>query len=164
MDEETRKVKTLEECKILVDVFKGYFDTALTANIWFYAFTGGMVTFYLSQKLTPKPVESYLKYSLFFPVFVGGLLILRSLVGMRQAYELRDAMLSERTNSENEGKSQNKWTRFKYLISILFNHPERQIKEPPVEILVGYLRSTIIAVCLVCAALIFLFCWESVND
>lgn len=59
-------------------------DTALTANIWFYAFTSLVRTYYPYH----KQKEPYLIYSLFLPVFSGFLLIWRSLVGMGQAYRL----------------------------------------------------------------------------
>ncbi len=142
----------MEKYKILVEVFKGYFDTALTANIWFYAFTGGVVTYYLSN----KPVEPYLRYSLLLPVFLGVLLMLRSLVGMRQAYDLQKAMLSEGNNKRVKMNSNIK-RRIKKSLLILFKYykPSRQML--PVEILVGYLRATIISVSLVCVGLIVLF-------
>jgi len=39
----------LETYKIYVDILKGYLDTALMANIWFYAITGAIVANYLTN-------------------------------------------------------------------------------------------------------------------
>lgn len=80
-----------EKYKTLVDVFKGYLDTALTGNIWFYAFTGAVVTYYLSNR-EGKP---YLKYSLFLPFFLGVLIIALSLVGRREAKALECKMFED---------------------------------------------------------------------
>jgi hypothetical protein len=80
-----------EKYKILVDVFKGYLDTALTGNIWFYAFTGAVVTYYLSNR-EGKP---YLKYSLFLPFFLGILIIVLFLIGRREANTLEQKMFEE---------------------------------------------------------------------
>jgi predicted RNase H-like HicB family nuclease len=75
---------SLEEYKIIVDVSKGYLDTALNAHIWFYVVTGGIVSYYLTE---PKKYPNY--YSLIIPLLLGVALAFASFRGLRQALALR---------------------------------------------------------------------------
>ncbi len=76
----------LQNYKILVEIFKGYLDTALTVHTSYYAFTGALAAYYLSHRET----HSYIKHSLFIPLFLGGALALVSFTGMNQALTLQD--------------------------------------------------------------------------
>ena len=49
----------LANYKIFVEIYKGYLDTALTGNIWFYTLTGAVVANYLSK----KEERFYLRFS-----------------------------------------------------------------------------------------------------
>jgi hypothetical protein len=119
-----------ERYKALVEVFKGYLDTALTANIWFYAFTGAVVTYYLSNR-EGKP---FLKFSLFIPFILGILIIVLSLKGKRRAKRLERKMLQSGGDAES-------------------NH------EPPLQFLIDFLWYSVALIFLVCVCLIFLFAW-----
>lgn len=119
----------LEEYKILVDIFKGYLDTALTGNIWFYALTGAIVANFLSYR-TDRP---YLKYSLIIPFLLSGALALMSGRGIGQAKSL----VSANEISSSLGVK----------------------GIPPVDILVGFLWITLGLNLLVCIGLILLFIW-----
>ena len=67
----------MESYKIIVEIFKGYLDTALMGNIWLYALTGAILTHYLThRKESPK-----LKFSLVLPILLGGLIIFLSCSG-----------------------------------------------------------------------------------
>src|SRR5437588_4530559 len=79
--------------KIIVEVFKGYLDTALTANIWFYALTGAVVSYYLSNRSKKQRENIYLKYSLFLPIALGGLIIYLSWQGKKQACLLESVLV-----------------------------------------------------------------------
>jgi hypothetical protein len=81
----------IEVYKAFVDVFKGYLDTALTANIWFYALAGAIVTNYLSN----QEKKRYLEYSLLLPLLLGVLIVFISLKGIGQSYLIEGMMLKE---------------------------------------------------------------------
>jgi hypothetical protein len=80
----------LEDYKTCVDIFKGYLDTALTAHIWFYAITGAIASYYL----TNPNQYSYVRYSLILPFLLGCALAYTSFIGMSQASALK-------TNTKN---------------------------------------------------------------
>jgi hypothetical protein len=117
----------IEIYKAFVEVFRGYLDTALTANIWFYALTGGIVSHYLSNRRK----TSYLKYSLFLPFILGVLIITISLAGIRQAYLIEAMMLKDAGNIKLE-------------------------HVPAVEVLVNFLKSSVGLISLVCTCLVFI--------
>ena len=71
--------------KTYVDILKGYLDTALMANIWFYAITGAIVANYLTYG-KEKP---FLKFSLIIPVILGISLCFISFKGRKYALDLR---------------------------------------------------------------------------
>jgi hypothetical protein len=73
----------LETYKIYVDILKGYLDTALTANIWFYAITGAIVANYLSHGKN-KPI---LRFSLSIPAILGVALAFVSFIGRSYAWD-----------------------------------------------------------------------------
>jgi hypothetical protein len=118
----------MESYKIFVDIFKGYLDTALTANIWFYAFTGAVATHYLSNR-EGKP---FLKYSLFLPFALGVMLLFFSCNGIKQARLIESVMLKEAANL-----------------------PLAEI--PAVSILVNFFVASLILISSVCVCLILLF-------
>jgi len=118
----------MEIYKTFVDIFKGYLDTALTANIWFYAFTGAVVTYYLSNR-EGKP---FLKYSLFLPFALGILLLFFSWKGIGQAHLIQGVMLKAAGDIQ-------------------------LVEVPAVEILVNFFWASIILISFVCISLILLF-------
>ncbi len=107
--------------------FKGYLDTALTANIWFYAFTGAILTYYLAH----RERKQYLRYSLLLPFVLGILIIFISWKGIGQAYLIEGVML------KSAGDIQ-------------------LVEVPAVNILVNFLRASIALLFLVCICLIVL--------
>lgn len=76
----------LETYKIYVDILKGYLDTALMANIWFYAITGAIVANYL----TNGKDKQFLRFSLIIPAILGVALAFVSFTGLWYAWNLRD--------------------------------------------------------------------------
>ena len=120
----------IEKNKTLIDVFKGYLDTALMANIWFYALTGGAVTYYLSNR-EGKP---YLRFSLFLPFLLGCLIIVLSARAIRLARSLKEKILEEAGYSKTE-------------------------KSPSLEFFVSFLWASIALISVVCAGLLCLFNW-----
>jgi Na+/alanine symporter len=118
----------MESYKIFVDIFKGYLDTALTANIWFYALTGAVATYYLSNK-EGKP---FLKFSLFLPFALGIMLLFLSYKGIRQARDIEKDMLKD-----------------------VGDLPLADI--PAVEILVNFFVASLILISSVCVGLVLLF-------
>lgn len=114
----------MEIYKTFVEVFRGYLDTALTANIWFYALTGAIMSYYLSNREN----NQYLKFSLFLPLILGVLIILISVLGIKQAYLIEEMMLRDAGN-------------------IGLKHV------PAVEVLVNFLRSSVGLISLVCISL-----------
>jgi chromate transport protein ChrA len=118
----------IENYKIFLEVFKGYLDTALTANIWFYTLTGAVVSYYLSNRNEEK---SYLKFSLFLPFVLGVQIIVLSILGIGQARFI-ESTLKDVSNIQLE-----------YI--------------PAVEILVNFLKASIGLISLVCIGLILLF-------
>lgn len=121
---------SVEKYKALVDVFKGYLDTALTGNIWFYAFTGTVVTYFLSNR-EGKP---YLRYSLFIPFCLALFVIALSLRGKRRARSLERKMLHGDDKLEHD-------------------------PEPPLEFLFDFLKISIFLVVVVIVVLGILFWW-----
>jgi hypothetical protein len=127
----------MEIYKTFVEVFRGYLDTALTANIWFYALTGAIVSYYLSnQKKAP-----YLTYSLFLPFILGVLIIIISVAGIRQAHRIEEMMLKDAGNIQLE-------------------------HVPAVEVLVSFLKSSVglISLVCICLALILVFADSSLSE
>jgi hypothetical protein len=118
----------MDNYKIFVDVFKGYLDTGLNANIWFYTLTGAIVTYYLSNRNGEK---SHLKFSLLLPFVLGIQIIVLSILGVKQARFI-ESTLKAATNIQLE-----------YI--------------PAVEILVNFLKASIGLISLVCIGLILLF-------
>jgi hypothetical protein len=119
----------IEVYKAFVDVFKGYLDTALTANIWFYAVTGAIVTYYLSN----REKKDYLKFSLLLPFLLGVLIVYISWKGIGQSYLIERMMLKDAGG-------------------------DIQLFEvPAVNILVNFLKASISLILFVCLCLIVLF-------
>lgn len=116
--------------KIFVEIFKGYLDTALTANIWFYTLTGAVVANYLSK----KEEQSYLQFSLVVPFGFGIALTIISGFGIWLALDLRDQVQKVALGLEIQGA-------------------------PPVEILILFLIITSVISLLICSGLICLFYW-----
>lgn len=66
----------LEQYKILMDLHKFYFELVLKFTVFHYAVTGGILSFYLSQKN-----EGFMKYALVFPIIMNLLFALFSFLG-----------------------------------------------------------------------------------
>jgi len=75
----------LENYKLLVEIFKGYLDTALSVHTTYYALTGAIAAYYLANRKD----QSYVKYSLLLPLIFGCALIYVSFSGMSQALTLQ---------------------------------------------------------------------------
>lgn len=120
----------LESYKTFVDIFKGYLDTALTANIGFYSITGAVVAYYLSY----REQRPYLKFSLVVPFIFGIALTILSLRGVKQASYLEFNVMKVAGGLKIRGA-------------------------PPIEILKGFLWVTGVLSGLVCVCLICLFLW-----
>jgi hypothetical protein len=121
----------LDTYKTFVDIFKGYLDTALTANIWFFGLTGAILANYLSH----RDERPYLKFSLIVPFIFGVALSWLSYRGIAQASDLEGKVLEIASELKITGA-------------------------PPVDILRGFLQVTFVASCLVCICLLGLFFWR----
>jgi len=117
----------MESYKAFVDVFKGYLDTALTANIWFYALTGAVVSYYLKNKEDAR----YLRFSLILPFVLGILIIVLSMAGIDQAHLIEGLMIKAS--------------------GITLEHV------PATEVLVNFFKASIGLISVVCIGLILLF-------
>ena len=65
-----------------IDLYKYYLDSAFKANVFFYAITGGILTFYFSN-----PQKQYLKYALLLPTLMSGSFLYIAIYGIR-AFEI----------------------------------------------------------------------------
>ncbi len=117
----------MESYKTFVEVFRGYLDTALTANIWFYALTGAIVSYYLKN----REKDSYLQFSLILPFILGVLIIILSVAGIKQAYLIEGVMLKAS--------------------DIKLEHV------PAVEVLVNFFKASVGLISVVCISLVALF-------
>jgi hypothetical protein len=120
----------LANYKIFVEIYKGYLDTALTGNIWFYTLTGAVVANYLSK----KKERSYLRFSLVVPFIFGVAVTVISGIGIGQAWSLRNKVYKVAQNLEIQGA-------------------------PPVDILTMFLVITGVLSFLICFGLGCLFFW-----
>lgn len=77
--------ETLQNYKIIVDIFKGYLDTAVTVHTSYYAFTGALTAYYLAH----REQRPYVKYALLVPLSLGVALAVASFTGMEQALTLK---------------------------------------------------------------------------
>ncbi len=66
----------LEHYKVLMDLHKFYFELVLKFTVFHYAVTGGILSFYLSQKN-----EGFMKYALIFPIIMNLFFALFSFLG-----------------------------------------------------------------------------------
>lgn len=118
----------LANYKILVEVLRGYLDTALTANIWFYALTGAVVANYLSKREKIR----HLRLSLFVPFFLGLGQIVIFTTGILRASQLKPQVQRVAQGLEIVGA-------------------------PPAEILILFLGVTSFVSLLICTGLVLLF-------
>ncbi|MFH7029935.1 MAG: hypothetical protein ACHBN1_32370 [Heteroscytonema crispum UTEX LB 1556] len=65
-----------------IELYKFYLDTAFKANAFFYAVTGGILTFYFSN-----PNKQYVKYSLLLPAIMSCGFLYIAIYGIR-AFEV----------------------------------------------------------------------------
>ncbi|MEH2045704.1 hypothetical protein [Nostoc sp.] len=61
-----------------IDLYKYYLDSAFKANVFFYAITGGILTFYFSN-----PQKQYIKYALLLPTLMSGSFLYIAIYGIR---------------------------------------------------------------------------------
>jgi hypothetical protein len=61
-----RDNKLLEQYKICIELFKHYLDLAIKFNLFYYAITGGILSFYFANRSS-----SYIQYILCFPILVS---------------------------------------------------------------------------------------------
>ena len=78
--------KDLQNYKVIVEIFKGYLDTALTIHTSYYALTGAITAYFLSN----RERYTYLKFSLIIPLCLGLALVFVSYTGREQALTLKD--------------------------------------------------------------------------
>jgi hypothetical protein len=116
--------------KIFVEIYKGYLDTALTGNIWFYTLTGAVVANYLSK----RKEQSYLHFSLVVPFIFGVAVTVISIIGIWQAWSLRDKVYTVAQSLKIRGA-------------------------PPVDILTLFLIITSVLSFTICVGLGCLFFW-----
>jgi hypothetical protein len=76
----------LQDYKVIVEIFKGYLDTALTVHTSFYAFTGAIAAYFLAN----RGEQPYLKYSLLLPLLLALALAIVSFAGRPQALTLKN--------------------------------------------------------------------------
>lgn len=120
----------LANYKIFVEIYKGYLDTALTGNIWFYTLTGAVVANYLSK----REEQSYLHFSLVVPFIFGMAVTIISGIGIWQAWSLRGKVSTVAQNLHIQGA-------------------------PPVDILTMFLVITSVLSLIICFGLGCLFFW-----
>ena len=125
----------LEQYKIIVDIFKGYLDTALTGTIWAYAVTGAVVTYYLGHK---KDDDSLI-ISLILPFLLCAILAYLAYKGMSQANLLKAQV---NTIGEKAG--------------IPTDILEKE-GVPPVKILVGFLKAICCLSLIICGGILYIF-------
>jgi hypothetical protein len=123
--------KDLLNYKLLVDVFKGYLDTALTIHTSYYAFTGAIAAYYLSH----RQQYPYIKYSLLIPFFLGIALVIVSFTGRTQALTLKDK------------------------VDEVVQNLKTMMGAPPVDILRRSLLILGVLDLLICLSLLLLFFW-----
>lgn len=125
----------LNQYKIIVDIFKGYMDTALTGTIWVYAVTGGVLTYYLGHRKENR----YLKFSLILPFSLCAILAILTFKGILQADLLKG-------NVNTIGKE----------AGIPLETLDKE-GVPPVKILVGFLQSISYLSTAICMGILFIF-------
>lgn len=124
--------ENLQNYKIIVEVFKGYLDTALTVHTSYYAFTGAIAAYYLAN----REKRSYLRHSLTIPFFLGLALAFVAFDGMSQALTLQGKVNEVVTGLTMTGA-------------------------PPVDILRRGLLVMGILDLAICSGLALLFCWPA---
>jgi hypothetical protein len=85
--------ENLRRYKILVDIFKGYLDTAVRVHTSYYALTGALAAYCLANRVA----QPYIMYSFIIPFFLGLTLIYVSFKGMSQALMLNPEVDAVRT-------------------------------------------------------------------
>lgn len=85
MDAPLQMDVTLQNYKLLVEVFKGYLDTAVTVHTSYYAFTGALTAYYLAHRRE----HPFIKHSLIIPLFLGFALAYVCCTGLDQALALQ---------------------------------------------------------------------------
>lgn len=120
----------LQNYKVIVEIFKGYLDTALTVHTSYYALTGALAAYFLAN----RKEQPYIKYSLLLPLFLGLTLVFVCFTGRSQALTLQGKV--------NE------------VVAVL-----AMPGAPPVDILRQGLLIMGILDLVICASLVFLFWW-----
>jgi hypothetical protein len=69
MPDETRQEHLWRQYNVHVDLYKYYLDMGLKANTFFYAITGGILSFYLAHAQ-----DSLMKYALVLPIVMSAAL------------------------------------------------------------------------------------------
>lgn len=77
--------ENFQNYKIIVEIFKGYLDTALTVHTSYYAFTGVLAAYYVAHRKEGR----YVRVSLVLPLILGLTLAIVSFTGMSQALTLQ---------------------------------------------------------------------------
>ncbi len=122
--------ENLQNYKIIVEIFKGYLDTALTVHTSYYALTGAITAYYLANR-TEQP---YIRYALILPLFLGIALAIVSFNGTEQALTLQNKVNEVVTGLAMPGA-------------------------PPVDILRRCLYTLGILDTIICISLVLIFFW-----
>jgi hypothetical protein len=128
--------ESLQNYQILVEIFKGYLDTALTVHTSYYAFTGAIAAYYLANRTK----RHYIKHALILPFFLGIALCIVSFNGMSQALTLQGKVRKVITELE------------------MVDAP----RAPPVDILWRALLVMGILDVVICASLLLLYFWPNI--
>jgi len=148
-------LQRLQNYKTIVEIFKGYLDTALTVHTSYYALTGALAAYYLAN----RKERPYVRYALILPFFLGLTLAYVSFTGMRQALTLttfvtltdtKQALTPKSTDIEKLKKIEELKEDLKKMSSS---------DAPPVAILWRGLLVTGILDVMICLGAVLLFFW-----
>lgn len=118
----------LRDYKVIVEIFRGYLDTALTVHTFYYALTGAIAAYYLAH----RGEGNFMKFSLILPFLLGLALAYIAWTGRSQALMLQ-GIVDEVAGSLSMSSS------------------------PPVDILRSGLVVLVILDLFTCSGLVFLF-------
>jgi len=82
------KETALKQHQMIVDLYKFYFEMVLKFLIFYYAVTGAILSFYLSQ-----PNVGFMRYALTLPIFLSVVFSIFSFSGAYRVGPLRDEIL-----------------------------------------------------------------------
>ena len=84
-----------KQYEVLCELYKFYLDLIIKSNLFFYAITGGIMTYIFTNPKIPM-----MRWSLALPVMLSLSLAVISLRGVKQARELKDELYKLRDELE----------------------------------------------------------------